>query len=132
MSQHKTVFSSPIKRIVRSKKVLLSFLLGTGLLSNGLLSNSFAAIATEENMVPPMVTKQSHKMEIHGDTRIDNYYWLRDDNRQDKSVIDYLTAENQYTEKMLKSGQELRETLYKEMTDRMSKEDQSVPYTYMY
>ncbi|CEE94895.1 protease II [Xenorhabdus nematophila str. Anatoliense] len=130
MSQHKTVFSSPIKRIVRSKKVLLSFLLGTGLLSNGLLSNSFAAIATEENMVPPMVTKQSHKMEIHGDTRIDNYYWLRDDNRQDKSVIDYLTAENQYTEKMLKSGQELRETLYKEMTDRMSKEDQSVPYTY--
>ncbi|WP_419836340.1 S9 family peptidase [Xenorhabdus littoralis] len=106
---------------------MLSFLLSAGLLS---MSNSFAAIATEENMVPPMATKQPHKMEIHGDTRIDNYYWLRDDDRQDKNVIDYLTAENQYTEQMLKSGQELRETLYKEMTDRMSKEDQSVPYTY--
>ncbi|MDC9614448.1 S9 family peptidase [Xenorhabdus khoisanae] len=81
-------------------------------------------------MLPPMATKQPHKMEDHGDTRVDNYYWLRDDDRQNKNVIDYLTAENQYTGQMLKSGQELRETLYKEMTDRMNKEDQSVPYTY--
>nr|WP_232326347.1 S9 family peptidase [Xenorhabdus hominickii] len=81
-------------------------------------------------MVPPIATKQPHKMDIHGDTRVDNYYWLRDDNRQDKKVIDYLTAENQYTEQMLKSGQELRETLYAEMTGRMSKEDKTVPYTY--
>ncbi|MEQ1962165.1 S9 family peptidase [Xenorhabdus khoisanae] len=81
-------------------------------------------------MLPPMATKQPHKMEDHGDTRVDHYYWLRDDDRQDKNVIDYLTAENQYTGQMLKSGQELRETLYKEMTDRMNKEDQSVPYTY--
>ncbi|MEQ1976740.1 S9 family peptidase [Xenorhabdus sp. SGI240] len=84
----------------------------------------------EENRVLPMAAKQPHKMELHGDVRVDNYYWLRDDSHQDKNVIDYLKAENQYAEQMLKSGQELRETLYKEMADRMSKDDQSVPYTY--
>ncbi|CDH02753.1 protease II [Xenorhabdus bovienii str. feltiae Moldova] len=119
MLQHKTVFSPQTKRVVRS------FLLG-----GSLLCNSFAAIAMEKNMVPPIATKQPHKMTFHGDTRVDNYYWLRDDTRQDKDVIDYLTAENKYTEQMLKSGQELRETLYNEMAGRMSKEDQSAPYTY--
>ncbi|CDG87849.1 protease II [Xenorhabdus bovienii str. feltiae Florida] len=119
MLQHKTVFSPQTKRVVRSF-----------LLSGSLLCNSFATIAMEKNMVPPMATKQPHKMTFHDDTRVDNYYWLRDDTRQDKDVIDYLTAENKYTEQMLKSGQELRETLYNEMAGRMSKEDQSAPYTY--
>ncbi|MBD2815137.1 S9 family peptidase [Xenorhabdus sp. Flor] len=125
MSQYKTVFSPKTKKAVLTKRIVLSFLLG-----GSLLSNSVTTIAMEENMVPPMAKKQPHEMTIHGDTRIDNYYWLRDDNRQDKEVIDYLTAENKYTEEALKSGQELRETLYNEMTDRISKEDQSVPYTY--
>lgn len=119
MLQHKTVFSPQTKRVVRSF-----------LLSGSLLCNSFATIAMEKNMVPPMATKQPHKMTFHDDTRVDNYYWLRDDTRQDKDVIDYLTAENKYTGQMLKSGQELRETLYNEMAGRMSKEDQSAPYTY--
>ncbi|MDX7988093.1 S9 family peptidase [Xenorhabdus sp. 12] len=110
--------------------MILSFLLGGSLLSTGLLSTSFATIAMEENMVPPTAKKQPHQMEMHGDSRVDNYYWMRDDNRQDENVINYLKAENQYTEQMLESGKELRETLYKEMTDRMNKEDQSVPYTY--
>ncbi len=140
MSQHKAAFLPDTKRsnkkkrvcsntmcsrVVRGKRVMLGLLL-----SGSLLSHSFATTAMEENMVPPMAAKQPHKMDLHGDMRVDNYYWLRDDNRQDKNVIEYLTAENQYAEERLKSGQELRETLYKEMADRMSKEDQSVPYTY--
>ncbi|CDG18100.1 S9 family peptidase [Xenorhabdus doucetiae] len=126
MSQDKTV----CEKAVRSKRRVLGFLLG-----GSLLGHSLATIAMEENRVLPiatkhLVTKQANKMEMHGDVRVDNYYWLRDDNRQDKNVIDYLKTENQYTEQMLKPGQALRETLYNEMADRMSKEDQSVPYTY--
>ena len=34
----------------------------------------------------------------HGDERIDDYYWLRDDTRKDPEVISYLEAENQYLE----------------------------------
>ncbi|MBC8944507.1 S9 family peptidase [Xenorhabdus indica] len=125
MSQYKTVFSPKNQKAVLTKRIILSFLLG-----GSLLSNSVTTIAMEENMVPPMAKKQPHAITIHGDTRIDNYYWLRDDNRQDKEVIDYLTAENKHTAEVLESGQELRKTLYNEMTGRMSKEDQSVPYTY--
>lgn len=29
-------------------------------------------------------------MTLHGDTRIDNYYWLRDDDRSQAEVLDYL------------------------------------------
>ncbi|PHM75248.1 S9 family peptidase [Xenorhabdus kozodoii] len=135
MSQHKTVFSADTKRRHKkriacgntrgSKRGVLGLLLG-----GSLLGHSFATTAMEENRVLPMAAKQPHKMEIHGDVRVDDYYWLRDDNRQDKNVIDYLKAENQYAGQMLKSGQALRETLYQEMTDRMRKDDQSVPYTY--
>lgn len=35
-------------------------------------------------------------MTDHGDARTDNYYWLRDDARKDKQVIDYLKAEMLY------------------------------------
>ncbi|MBD1227232.1 S9 family peptidase [Xenorhabdus griffiniae] len=140
MSQHKAAFSPDMKRSNKKKRVCSNTMCSRGvrgkrvmlglLFSGSLLSYSFATTAMEENMMPPMAAKQPHKMERHGDVRVDNYYWLRDDNRQDKNVIEYLTAENQYAEERLKSGQELREILYKEMADRMSKEDQSVPYTY--
>ncbi|MQL46888.1 prolyl oligopeptidase family serine peptidase [Photorhabdus khanii] len=80
--------------------------------------------------MPPKAMKQPHQMTIHGDTRTDDYYWMRDDNRQDQKIIDYLTAENKYTEQMLKPGEPLRDTLYEEMVGRMKQDDQSVPYTY--
>ncbi|MGV7962142.1 S9 family peptidase [Photorhabdus tasmaniensis] len=80
--------------------------------------------------MPPKAMKQPHQMTIHGDTRTDDYYWMRDDNRQDQKIIDYLAAENKYTEQMLKPGEQLRDTLYEEMVGRMKQDDQSVPYTY--
>ncbi|CAQ83915.1 MULTISPECIES: S9 family peptidase [Photorhabdus] len=80
--------------------------------------------------MPPKAIKQPHQMTIHGDTRTDDYYWMRDDNRQDQKIIDHLIAENKYTEQMLKPGEQLRDTLYQEMVDRMKQDDQSVPYTY--
>ncbi|NHB91326.1 S9 family peptidase [Photorhabdus cinerea] len=80
--------------------------------------------------MPPKAMKQPHQMVIHGDTRIDDYYWMRDDDRKDQKIINYLTAENKYTEQMLKPGVQLRDTLYEEMIGRMKQDDQSVPYTY--
>lgn len=46
---------------------------------------------------PPNAKKVPHKMELFGDVRVDNYYWLRDDKRQDPDVLAYLAAENDYT-----------------------------------
>lgn len=52
---------------------------------------------------PPVAKKIRHEMEMFGDLRVDNYYWLRDDSRTDPDVLDYLCQENAYT-KSLMSG----------------------------
>ena len=36
-------------------------------------------------------------LEAHGDKRIDNYYWMRDDSRKDPKVIEYLKSCLLYT-----------------------------------
>ncbi len=81
-------------------------------------------------MMPPKANKIPHVMTEHGDTRTDNYYWLRDDARKDKQVIDYLNAENAYTESVMAAGKTLENTLYNEMVERMAQNDVSVPYDY--
>ncbi len=81
-------------------------------------------------MMPPKANKIPHVMTEHGDTRTDNYYWLRDDARKDKQVIDYLKAENAYTESVMVAGKTLENTLYNEMVERMAQNDASVPYDY--
>lgn len=81
-------------------------------------------------MMPPKANKIPHVMTEHGDTRTDNYYWLRDDARKDKQVIDYLNAENAYTESVMVAGKTLENTLYNEMVERMAQNDASVPYDY--
>ena len=52
-------------------------------------------------------------MTVHGDTRIDNYFWLRD--RKDPDTIAYLEAENAYTKEKLQHTEALQATLYAEM-----------------
>lgn len=54
-----------------------------------LLSSAMAA--------PPLAKKLPRELVEHGDLRVDNYYWLRDDSRSDPQVLDYLRAENSYT-----------------------------------
>jgi hypothetical protein len=41
--------------------------------------------------------KVLHELLEHGDVRVDNYYWLRDDSRSDPQVLHHLRAENAYT-----------------------------------
>ncbi|WKZ90968.1 prolyl oligopeptidase family serine peptidase [Chimaeribacter arupi] len=77
---------------------------------------------------PPKAEKRPHPITAHGDTRIDNYYWLRDDDRTHPEVLDYLAAENAYTAQAMQPYQSLREALYQEMVDRIPQEDASVPY----
>lgn len=81
-------------------------------------------------VMPPKANKVPHVMTDHGDTRTDNYYWLRDDSRKDPNVLDYLNAENAYTESVMKEGKALEETLFNEMVSRMAQNDESVPYIY--
>lgn len=79
-------------------------------------------------MTPPKAEKRPEILSVHGDERVDNYYWLRDDDRTDPDVLAYLTAENQYTAEAMKPHQALREVLYGEMVGRVAQQDHSVPY----
>jgi hypothetical protein len=52
----------------------------------------------------PVAKKVSHVMEMHGDKREDNYYWIRDDDRKDSDVLAYLNEENAYTEALMEGA----------------------------
>ena len=76
--------------------------------------------------MPPKAEKIPKELTIHGDTRIDPYYWL---NQRDKpEVIEYLKAENAYREAVMKHTEELQDKLYNEIIGRIKKTDMSVPY----
>ena len=66
------------------------------------------------------------EMTVHGDTRVDEFYWLRE--RENPEVIDYLNAENAYREKIMAGTEDLQGRLYDEMVARIKKDDSSVPY----
>lgn len=74
----------------------------------------------------PIAEKISKKLEIHGDERIDNYYWLNE--KENPKVIDYLNAENSYFDKITAHTKELQKELFEEMKGRIKEDDESVPY----
>lgn len=62
--------------------------------------------------------------------RFDNYFWLRDETREKKDVLDYIKAENAYTEEMVSSLSGLRDDLYADMLRHLKETDEDVPYRY--
>jgi oligopeptidase B len=78
------------------------------------------------DLTPPAAAKKAKELTIHGDTRIDNYYWLNQ--REDEEVLAYLRAENAYKDAMLSHIKGFQDSLYEEMIARIKPDDQSVPY----
>ena len=90
-----------------------------------------------QNSTPPDAAKKPHEMTIHGDTRVDDYYWMRltDEQKSAKEkdshtqeVVDYIDAENDYTESRLKHTKKFQDKLFDEIVGRIKKDDESVPY----
>ncbi|MEA1882727.1 MAG: S9 family peptidase [Candidatus Marinimicrobia bacterium] len=93
--------------------------------------------ACMQNSTPPDAAKKPHEMTIHQDTRIDDYYWMRltDEQKSAKEkdshtqeVVDYIDAENDYTESRLKHTKKFQNDLFDEIVGRIKKDDESVPY----
>ncbi|MDH4048621.1 MAG: S9 family peptidase [Gammaproteobacteria bacterium] len=85
----------------------------------------FVACSKEPATVPAP-EKKPVTLEIHGDTRTDDYYWLRE--RENPEVIAYLEAENAYMEKALAPFKGLQSILYDEMKARIRQDEFSAPY----
>jgi oligopeptidase B len=77
-------------------------------------------------MTAPIAKKIAKELSIHGHTRVDNYYWLNE--RGNDEVEAYLNSENAYTDKKLKSTEELQNKLFDEIVGRIKQTDMSVPY----
>lgn len=75
---------------------------------------------------PPVAKKVPKRLEMHGDVRIDDYFWLRE--KDNPAVRAYLEAENAYTEAMMKPQEALRDSLYQETLRRIKQTDSSAPY----
>ena len=75
---------------------------------------------------PPVADKRPKTNTIHGDTRVDHYFWLREKGAGD--VTAYLEAENVYTDAVLKPTEAFQSALYDEMLARIQETDLSVPY----
>src|SRR6266699_1236590 len=76
--------------------------------------------------VRPVARRDPVEHLLHGDRRVDHYAWLR--HKENSEVIDYLKAENAYTDAILKPTEAFQEKLYQEMLGRIQQTDLSVPY----
>ncbi len=74
---------------------------------------------------PPVAERRPVTLEAHGDTRTDDWFWLRD--KDDPAVIAHLEAENAFTEAVTAPTAALRDTLFTEMVARIEETDLSVP-----
>lgn len=73
----------------------------------------------------PIAPKHASLLTHHGDTRIDEWYWLRE--RENPEVIALLEAENAYCNERLESMDSVRAKLFEEMVARIQETDLSLP-----
>ncbi len=85
---------------------------------------------SETVLKAPEAKKIPFEITTHGDTRVDNYYWMRDLDRKDPAILAHLNAENAYTKAKLKHTESLQDELFNELKGRIKQTDESVPYLY--
>jgi oligopeptidase B len=85
-------------------------------------------IATPLVVAPPVAEQRPFEVASPHGSRLDEYFWLRDDRRTDADVLAYLRAENEFKDAMLAHLAPLQERLYGEIVGRIKQDDSTVPY----
>ena len=92
--------------------------------------------SSNRTSAPPVADRRDEATDRHGRTLVDPYAWIRDPNWQQvmrepdvlrQDILDYLEAENAYTDKALAPIAQLREDLTAELKGRIKEDDSSVP-----
>ena len=76
-------------------------------------------------LTPPIAAKHPITREFHGCSFVDDYEWMRD--KESAETLDYLRAENAYTEQETAHLEELTENIFQEVKSRVKETDMSVP-----
>ena len=77
------------------------------------------------NHSSPTAPRRDYTRSVHGKSTSDPWFWLR--HREDPAVLEYLRAENEWTDHSTEHLADLREHLFDEIKSRVQEEDQSVP-----
>ncbi len=112
------------------RKLSILLLVMTSLIACNNANNMKKEAYQWPDLQSPIATIKPHTRTIHGDTVIDNYYWMIDFFKKgpdSTKVVDYLTQENTYTDSMLSGTKELQTKLFNEMKARIKEKDESVP-----
>jgi len=130
-----TAMPAPSRRTVLRTGVALAAVAGlTGVGCAPAAAPVLPRRGVAQGPIAPMIP---HEITQHGQTRVDNYHWLRAANWQE--VIDnpaslpadirtHLDAENAYTKQVLLDPTEaLRTTLFEELKGKIKQDDSSVP-----
>jgi len=96
----------------------------TAVLATCLLRATSPAQA-QDDPVPPVAAKKPRDVSVHGDRRIDDYFWLRE--KDDPEVQAHLKAEAAYAEAWFKPHAAAEARLFEEMKGRVQQRDQAVP-----
>jgi len=91
----------------------------------GLGSWTRAAEPPQHVPTPPRAAIVPKVLEMHGEERLDDYFWLND--RNDPNVVTYLEAENAYAAAVMKPTLQLQARLYEEMAGRLKPDEESLP-----
>jgi oligopeptidase B len=85
----------------------------------------FAISCAPTRPMPPVAKKKPVELELHGDVRFDDYFWLRE--RTNPEVLTYLEAENAYTDAVMAGTVALQEELFEELKNRIQPDESTVP-----
>lgn len=83
-----------------------------------------------EGVQPPVAEIKPRTFVLHGDTIVDNYYWMNDYFKKGPDsarVVNYLKDENAYTDAVMAPTKNFQENLFLEMKNRIKEKDESVP-----
>ena len=108
-------------------KTKLSLLVSSALLIAACSNQNNEVTNAMKDITAPIAKKVPHKMVIHNHTRVDDYYWMRDDSRKNPEVLAHLAAENDYTKAQLQHTEAMQEKIFQEIKARIKKDDSSVP-----
>jgi oligopeptidase B len=91
-------------------------------INNGAVAQNGGAGAPK----PPMAEKKTKTTNIHGETLVDDFFWLRE--KTSPEVMAHLQAEEAYAQAAMKHTVALQEKLYNEMLSHIKQTDTQVPY----
>jgi len=117
-------------RLTLTSAIILSLLTGCQ------TPNTNSEVKDQTMTKAPVAKKIPKEMTVHGDTRVDNYFWMRlsdaqkeaeKPDAQTQDVLDHLNAENAFLKETMAHTDGLQKKLYDEIVARIKQDDQSVP-----